>query len=94
VAYPPSSLRTELWPWLLERGYASPHDANELLRFVRTVGRRPIHLRPGLRVWREWPLDVAEDLDGRRQLVAEIRKTLNQMLAALDEPQLGQAEGG
>ena len=36
----------ELWPWLLERGYASPEDEERLERFMQTLGRRALHLRP------------------------------------------------
>lgn len=88
VAYPPSSLHDELWPWLLERGYASPADAEELPRFERALGRRAIHLRPGLRVWRRWPLEAAEDLDERGALIDQVRTTLTRVLAALGEPAL------
>jgi hypothetical protein len=47
-AYSLAELRDDLWPWLLARGYASPADAHELPRFERSLGRRAVHLRPGV----------------------------------------------
>jgi hypothetical protein len=88
VSYAPSQLRGELFPWLLKRGYASPRDEAKLPEFERVLGRRPIHLRPGLSVWREWPLEMAEQLDARGHLVHEVRTALDRLLAALGEPPL------
>jgi hypothetical protein len=81
-------IHTKLWPWLLQRGYASPEDAPRLDPFLEALGRRFAHLRPSMHVWRSWPLQEAEDLDDAGLLVGEIRAALNQVLSILDEPRL------
>ncbi len=84
--YDVEALREELWPWLLERGYAKPTD--DLEGFVVGLGNRPAYLRPGIRIRRTWPLGVAEDLDDRDELVPEVRHSIDTILSALDEPPL------
>jgi hypothetical protein len=76
-------LREELWPWLLERGYAKPTD--DLDWFCERLGNRPAYLRPGIRIRRTWPLDEGEQLDDRNELVGEIRQSINTILTCLDE---------
>ncbi|MGH2904832.1 MAG: hypothetical protein ACRDK7_14815 [Solirubrobacteraceae bacterium] len=76
----------ELWPWLLERGYASPQDEERLARFMHTLGRRALHLRPGLHVSRTWSFAEAEALDDAGLLVEEIHVAINRVLTVLDEP--------
>ena len=76
----------ELWPWLLERGYASPVDEEPLERFMQTLGRRPMHLRPSLHVSRTWSFAEAEALDDAGLLVGEIHTAINRVLAVLEEP--------
>lgn len=75
-----------LWPWLLERGYASPADEERLERFMQTLGRRALHLRPALHVSRTWSFAEAETLDDAGLLVGEIHTAINRVLAVLDEP--------
>jgi hypothetical protein len=84
MQYDVCSLRKELWPWLISRGYAKPHD--DLAGFCERLGNRPAYLRPGIAIRRAWPLDAAEKLDERGALVAEIRDAINQALAILEEP--------
>jgi hypothetical protein len=80
--HPREALRGELWPWLVARGYASPGDAAELPRFERALGRRrQVHLRPAVRVLREWHADAPP-------LPSEVRRALEVLLPALGEPQL------
>jgi hypothetical protein len=76
----------ELWPWLLERGYASSEDEPRVERFMQTLGRRPLHLRPSLHVSRTWSFTEAEALDEAGLLVGEIHAAINRVLAVLDEP--------
>jgi hypothetical protein len=42
------TIRSELWPWLLERGHASPQDEAELDPFLDRLEKRKrdAHLRP------------------------------------------------
>jgi hypothetical protein len=82
------TIRTELWPWLLERGYASPEDAERLDPFLHALGRRFAHLRPGMHVSRSWSWQEAEKLDDEGLLVGEIREAIERVLAVLGEPPL------
>ena len=79
-------IRKHLWPWLRERQYASPEDDQQLDAFLKRLGRREAHLRPGIEVWRIWPWTHAEDFDERGELVGEVRTAVAELLAALDEP--------
>jgi hypothetical protein len=83
-----SHIRPKLWPWLLERGYADPADEPLLDPFLEALGRRFAHLRPGMHVWRSWPLEQAEVLDDSGLLVAEVRDSINRVLGILEEPRL------
>jgi hypothetical protein len=79
-------IQSELWPWLLERGYASPSDAALLDPFMQALGRRFAHLRPSMHVTRSWPLDWALELDEEGLLAEEVRDALNHVLGILEEP--------
>lgn len=85
-AHRPETVRPELWPWLLERGYASRADEERLERFMRTLGKRALHLRPSMHVSYTWSFAEAEALDDAGLLVGEIHEAINRVLAALDEP--------
>jgi hypothetical protein len=76
----------ELWPWLLERGYASPPDAERLEPFMHSLGRRALHLRPSIHVSRTWSFNEAEALDDAGLLVGEIHAAINRVLGVLEEP--------
>jgi hypothetical protein len=76
----------ELWPWLLERGYASPADAERLEPFMHSLGRRALHLRPSIHVSRTWSFAEAEALDDAGLLVGEIHAAINRVLGVLEEP--------
>ncbi len=84
VQYDAKTLRDDVWPWLLDRGYAKPTD--DLDGFCERLGNRPAYLRPGIAIRRAWPIDVAEDLDDRGALVDDVHAATNQILALLDEP--------
>jgi hypothetical protein len=81
-------IRSELWPWLLERGYASEGDELRLDPFLRALGRRFAHLRPSIHVSRSWPWAQAEELDDEGLLPGEIRDALNRVLSLLGEPRV------
>lgn len=81
-------IRSQLWPWLLERGYASPCDEPRLDPFLRALGRRFAHLRPSIHVARSWPWEQAEALDDEGLLPAEIGGAINRVLELLGEPLL------
>ena len=88
-----TELRHDLWPWLLRRGYASLADEPELDAFERRLQRRrtDANVRPGMRVWRPWPMDEAAALDDAGELSAAIRACLDALLDALEEPALSDA---
>jgi hypothetical protein len=78
----------DLWPWLLERGYASEHDRARLDPFLHALGRRFAHLRPSLHVSRSWEWSEATMLDDEGALPGEVHAALNRVLGLLEEPQL------
>jgi O-acetyl-ADP-ribose deacetylase len=85
------TIRGGLWPWLLERGYASPDDEGEVDRFLARLAvkkRRAAHLRPGLRLLRCWGRDEVAELRRRCELAREIRAAVDQLLLAVDDPPL------
>jgi hypothetical protein len=88
------SIRTELWPWLLQRGYACERDAERLDPFLRALGRRFAHLRPSMHVACSWSWAQAERLEDEGRLVGEIRDSVNAVLAALEEPLLSAESPG
>jgi hypothetical protein len=81
-----NDIRENLWPWLRQRQYAGPEDDQQLDAFLKRLGRRDVHLRPGIEVQRIWPWPHAVDLDERGALVSEVRAAVAELLTALDEP--------
>jgi hypothetical protein len=79
VGWPPEAVRPELWPWLLDRGFASPADEAGLEDFLQRLGSRQAHLRPALRLSRRWPLPGPG--------TAELRRAVVELFDALGEPQ-------
>jgi hypothetical protein len=86
--FPPEEVRGVLWPWLKRRGYAMDSDDPVLDQFLRGLGRRPAHMRPGLRLRHRWDAEAIRGLGGQPALSREIRRHVNMILAAADEPQL------
>jgi hypothetical protein len=82
------TVRTSLWPWLLERGYASQQDEQELEPFLARLGRRTAYLRPTLRLLRRWGRDEVAALRGRDTLADAIRGAVNGLLFAVGDPRL------
>jgi hypothetical protein len=78
----------DLWPWLLERGYAAASDRARMDPFLHALGRRFAHLRPSIHVARSWDWNEAERLDDEGLLAGEIHDALNLVLDLLGEPQL------
>jgi hypothetical protein len=79
-------IKENLWPWLRERQYAGAEDDQQIDAFLKRLGRRPAHLRPGIKVERIWPWPHAVDLDERGALASEVRTAIAELLTALDEP--------
>jgi hypothetical protein len=82
--YTAAEVRQELWPWLKERRYAAATDDEALQDFLAILGRRPAHLRPGLRLHRRWDAEAVRALD-KQQLVVSIRQAVNRVLTAADD---------
>jgi hypothetical protein len=87
-AHKPADVREHLWPWLLDRGYAGLRDEGDLDPFLKRLGRRDAHLRPGIALQRSWSRQEAVDLDRRQALSGQIREAAADILAVLDEPLL------
>jgi hypothetical protein len=86
--FPREEVRAVLWPWLKDRGYATDSDDPVLEQFLPGLGRRPAHLRPGLRLKHRWDTEAIRGLGGRAFLAEEIRRHVNAILAAAEEPPL------
>jgi hypothetical protein len=87
-AYRHDTVRTELWPWLQDREYASEEDSVHLDEFLDGLGRRDAHLRPRVEITRHWAWAEAEQLDERSLLIDELRTAITDLLGTLDEPSL------
>lgn len=89
-SHKPADVRKHLWPWLLDRGYATAQDEKEIDPFIERLrrGRRDAHLRPSIALWRIWSRQEAGDLYRRHALSSQIREAAAEILAVLDEPLL------
>jgi hypothetical protein len=87
-SYAREDVEQELWPWLKEQGFADDGDDVKLLRFLgEFLGRRPAHMRPGLRFRRVWTSAEAGELGPA--LAETIRSEFNAVFAVAREPALG-----
>lgn len=75
--------------WLVERKYASESELDALDEWAQKLPMDKFDIRPSIQVTRCWPLADAVVRDRTEQLATEVRDAINQVLAALDEPQLG-----
>jgi hypothetical protein len=78
-------LRSTLWPWLKQRGYATAADDGVLAEFIRLLGRRGAHLRPALRFHRRWGAAEVR-ATAESELADRIREDVNAVIAAAGEP--------
>jgi hypothetical protein len=76
----------DLWPWLLERQYATSVDEPGLSRFLADLKHRDAYLRPGIQLKRVWPWDHIVAPGSYGALVREIRAAVAEVLTMLDEP--------
>ena len=86
--HPCEAVRATIWPWLKASGYASDGDDQVLERFLSILGRRPVDVRPGLRVRREWSAQEIRALGDRGGLADAVRRDVNAILGAAGEPKL------
>jgi len=86
-----ADVERELWPWLKQAGLADDGDDSVLLRFLdECLGRRPAHMRPGLRFRRVWAFAEAAALGSA--LARAIRSEFDAVFAVAHEPALGSAQ--
>jgi hypothetical protein len=80
-------VRAHIWPALKERGYASSGDDEVLEEFLRILGRRKVHLRPGIRFRRRWQKSEVDRLD-QHALARHMRADVNRIPQAAGDPTL------
>lgn len=74
--------------WLVERNYASESEMTDLDEWAEKLPMDKFDIRPSIQVTHSWHLADAIVRDRTDQLVAEVRESINQVLSALDQPQL------
>lgn len=75
--------------WLVERGYAADTELTTLDAWLSSKSPGiQIHIRPSVEVLRTWQLPFAVAPGPRAGFVAEVRQAIDQVLAALGEPEL------
>jgi hypothetical protein len=79
-----------LWPWLLDRGYASESDRADFDAYLERLAKsnRSGHLRPGLRLKREWPKAEADEMRLSGRLESVLRDSFDRLLLAVGDPTL------
>jgi hypothetical protein len=86
-SYRRDAVATELWPWLLRRGYAGERDRDLMEDFVARA-RPDVHLRPGVWLSRRWSMQDAQRLHERGGLTDAVRDAVETVLDTLGEPPL------
>jgi len=87
-SYSRDAVVTELWPWLLRRGYVGERDLALMEEFVSRLPRPDAHLRPGVAVRRRWALEDANRLQAEGGLTTALREAVATVLDTLGEPPL------
>jgi O-acetyl-ADP-ribose deacetylase len=76
--------------WLVDRRYASADEIPTLDTWLSGVSSKiQFNVRPSIEVTRSWSADALA-LDQRREFVADVRHTVDQILTALGQPTLGE----
>jgi hypothetical protein len=70
------------WSWLEAERIARPRDREDFDRYFVRSNRPHAVPRPGLALARRWPLQEAQALGGEDGLGREVRRTLDDALAA------------
>ncbi len=74
--------------WLVERKYATQSEMEALDEWAEKLPMEKFDVRPSIQVTRTWHLADALVKDRTDELVTEVHDAINQVLAALDEPEL------
>jgi len=86
-SYRRDGVRESLWPWLLERQYATAADDEPgLIRFLADLKGHDAYLRPGIQLKRAWAWESVLAPGSREALVGKIRAAVAEVLTVLDEP--------
>ncbi len=86
-SYRRDDVPSELWPWLLRRGYVGERDRGLMEDFLAR-SRPDVHLRPGVWLSRQWPLADAQRLHTHDEFVDAVRYEVSTVLDTLGEPPL------
>ncbi len=79
------------WDWLEREQIACPEDKPEFNRHFVDTDRTTATPRPGIWLYRRWPLDEAVKRDSGGALAGEVREALDSALTACGEPPLPEA---
>jgi hypothetical protein len=75
--------------WLVDRNYARPEDLPNLDDWLERLSPRiQFHIRPGVEILRTWDVREAVSRDRAGEFVTDVRRAIDQILSALDEPSL------
>ncbi len=74
--------------WLIERGYATDSEMESLDEWEKHLPMDKFDVRPSIQVTRSWQFADAIARDTTDQFTIEVHDAINQILAALDEPEL------
>ena len=79
-----------MWPWLIDRRYASESDRPDFEAFLERLRKsnRQGHLRPGLRLKREWPQAEVEEMRRSGRLEEVLRQSFDRLLVAAGDARL------
>ena len=77
-----------VWKWLLDRGYATPQDADGLRELLDRTQHNDFYVRPGLQISKTWTWQDATELDDGGRLIPVVAEAIDDLLAALGEPDL------
>jgi hypothetical protein len=80
--------KPEFRSWLVERNYATESEMESLDEWAEKLPMDKFDIRPSIQVTRSWHLADALVKDRTDQLKAEVHESINQVLSALDEPNL------
>jgi len=74
--------------WLIKRRYAEKSEMESLDEWANKLPMDKFDVRPSIQVTRSWQFADAVARDSAGKLTLEVRDAINQILAALDEPNL------
>ena len=80
--------KPEFRSWLIKRNYATESEMDSLDEWAEKLPMDKFDIRPSIQVTHSWHLADALVKDRTDQLVTEVHESINQVLSALDQPQL------